>query len=95
MALRHGTMGFRLNIFYCISIQRDLTQVITTFDIPFPNISTYMPWVSLQCVIVVFSDHTHLLFLWKKTYIVVPNQYCLCMAIPMRTNNNCFEVYNY
>ena len=27
-----------------------------------------MPWVGLQCVIVVFSGHTYLLFflLWKK-----------------------------
>ena len=31
---------FRLNIFYCISNQRDWTQVITTLDSPFPNITT-------------------------------------------------------
>ena len=37
VALRHAAMGFRLNIFFCISIQRDLTQVITTFNIPFPT----------------------------------------------------------
>ena len=28
-----------------------------------------VPWVGLQFVIVVFSDHTHLLFLWFKTKI--------------------------
>ena len=31
---------FRLNIFYCISQLRDWTQVITTLDSPFPNITT-------------------------------------------------------
>ena len=30
----------RLNIFYCISKQRDWIQAITTLDIPFPNITT-------------------------------------------------------
>ena len=24
----------------------------------------FVPWVGLQCVIVVFPDHTHLLFVW-------------------------------
>ena len=31
---------FRLNIFYFISKQRDLAQVTTTLDRPFPNITT-------------------------------------------------------
>ena len=33
-----GNVG--LNIFYCISKQRDWTQVITALDSPFPNITT-------------------------------------------------------
>ena len=24
----------------------------------------FVPWVGLQCVIAVFADHTHLLFVW-------------------------------
>ena len=29
-----------------------------------------VPWVSLQCVIVVFPDYTHLLFFYHKTLIL-------------------------
>ena len=29
-----------------------------------------VPWVVLQCTIVVFSDHTHFLYLYKYNYIV-------------------------
>ena len=28
-----------------------------------------MPWAGLQCVVVVFPDHTHLLFFWSKVWI--------------------------
>ena len=44
---------FRLNIFYSIRKQRDLTQVITTLDSPFPNVTTdfisYNWWIQ-ECL---------------------------------------------
>ena len=40
-----------------------------------------VPWVSLQFVIVVFPDHTHLLFLW-----------IICVIYVLRLS--CFRVYS-
>ena len=48
-----------------------------------------VPWGSMRCVIVVFPDHTHLLFLWSKsiTEIVVGEikfiqvSRCVCFAV--------------
>ena len=41
------TSRFRLNTFYCITKQRDWTQVITTLDSPFPNVATYYIYVTM------------------------------------------------
>ena len=35
-------------------------RCIVTINVLWPFVA--VPWVGLQCVIVVFSDHTHLLF---------------------------------
>ena len=37
-----------------------------------------MLWVSLQFVIVIFPDHTHLLFLINKLYLVSLSVCCYC-----------------
>ena len=42
-----------------------------------------MPWVDLQCVIVVFSDHTHLLF-DGILYNLSGDQY---LSLPYHSNN--------
>ena len=48
-----------------------------------------VPWVGLQCVIVVFPDHTHLLFKRKSLLL-----YMLCRAVAnqlqsLQTINHC------
>ena len=51
-------------------------------------------WVGLQCMIVVFPDHTHLLYCFENviiyTYIFIPFSlpYCAFVSLPLRSIGN-------
>ena len=50
-----------------------------------------VPWVGLQCVIVVFPDHTHLLFvtvsvLWPFLMVPLVGLQCVIVVFPDHTH---------